>query len=96
MASVGPPGNWLLRATGATRGARCDCFGDGSGTACPCGNSGAAGHDCANTVHSVGAHLAATGNATVGADTLVLTGSFMPSLATSKARRGTPSRSVTA
>jgi plastocyanin len=47
------------------------CFGDGSGTSCPCNNSGAAGQGCANST-GFGAKLAATGTATVGNDSVVL------------------------
>ncbi len=54
------------------------CYGDGSGTACPCANAGSAGNGCANSVDANGAHLAASGVASLGADTLVLSGSSMP------------------
>jgi hypothetical protein len=54
------------------------CFGDGSGTACPCGNAGAAGNGCASSVNANGGNLAATGAASIAADTLVLVGSGMP------------------
>jgi photosystem II stability/assembly factor-like uncharacterized protein len=38
------------------------CFGDGSTTTpCPCGNTGAAGRGCANSVNAMGALLVATG-----------------------------------
>ena len=47
------------------------CFGDGSGTACPCSNSGGAGEGCANDT-GVGAIFSATGSASIGADDLVL------------------------
>jgi hypothetical protein len=65
IASCAPPGTPL-------------CFGDGTGTACPCGNSGAAGHGCANSIDPNGALLAASGTPSVSADTLVLSGSGMP------------------
>ncbi len=47
------------------------CSGDGSGTACPCGNTGGAGEGCANDTGS-GARLSGTGSSSVGADDLVL------------------------
>jgi hypothetical protein len=55
------------------------CSGDGSGTACPCANSGAAGNGCANSVNAGGGNLATTGSPSLSADTLVLQGSGMPS-----------------
>jgi hypothetical protein len=55
------------------------CFGDGSGTSCPCGNNsspfGNAG--CLNSLGSPG-QLVATGTASISGDTLVLNGSGMP------------------
>jgi hypothetical protein len=56
------------------------CAGDGSGTACPCGNSSApgAGAGCTNSTGSAGT-LRATGLASLGQDTLVLHGSGMTS-----------------
>jgi len=51
------------------------CFGDGSGTPCPCGNANDGSvpeSGCANGVFASGAHLTGTGVASVGADTLVL------------------------
>jgi Tol biopolymer transport system component len=54
------------------------CFGDGTGLACPCANSGAPGRGCANSIDASGARLAATGTARVSADTFVLLGSGMP------------------
>src|SRR5262249_28935021 len=50
------------------------CCGDGTGAACPCGNSGAAGNGCASSV-GAGAHLSASGVARISADSLVLGGS---------------------
>jgi hypothetical protein len=55
------------------------CFGDGSGLACPCGNAGAPGHGCGNHVFATGGLLTGSGSASVLTDTLVLTGSGMPS-----------------
>jgi len=51
------------------------CFGDGTGTACPCGNNGLAGHGCENSSSTGGALLAASGTPSLSADTLVLTAS---------------------
>ena len=54
------------------------CSGDGTATACPCGNAGASGNGCASTVSASGAHLAGSGSASMSNDTFVLTGSLMP------------------
>ncbi len=54
------------------------CSGDGSATACPCGNTGASGRGCANSIDAGGADLTATGVASIAADTLVLHGAHMP------------------
>jgi hypothetical protein len=42
---------------------------------CPCGNIGAAGHGCANSINSAGALLTSSGIASLSADTLRLTAS---------------------
>jgi hypothetical protein len=79
VASFDLYGNWLLRIDCAPiQPGAGYCFGDGSGMPCPCANSGSAGHGCANSVNTAGALLAATGNAQVSNDTLVLHGSGMP------------------
>jgi hypothetical protein len=54
------------------------CFGDGSGTACPCGNTGAAGNGCASSVNANGANLAGSGNPSIANDTFLLSGTGMP------------------
>jgi hypothetical protein len=57
------------------------CFGDGSGTACPCGNAGAVGSGCANSLNSNGAYLTSSGNPWVSNDDFVLQASGMPNAA---------------
>jgi hypothetical protein len=56
------------------------CLGDGTGSACPCGNTGATGRGCASSSFGGGAWLSATGNAgaSAGTDTLVLTAIDVP------------------
>lgn len=51
------------------------CPGDGSGPACPCANNGNAGHGCENSATTGGALLAGSGDASLSADTVVLTSS---------------------
>jgi hypothetical protein len=51
------------------------CFGDGTGAACPCSNSGASGHGCQNSASTGGAVLSSAGQASLSADTLSLTSS---------------------
>jgi len=54
------------------------CFGDGSGTACPCGNTGALGNGCASSVNANGANLSVSGTASITGDTFALIGTGMP------------------
>jgi len=69
-------GTWAGN-TGPTANAY--CFGDGSGTACPCGNSGAADAGCASSVNAAGGKLTGTGTPSIANDSFVLNGSGMPS-----------------
>lgn len=48
------------------------CFGDGGGTACPCGNVGESRSGCPNSQWPEGARLTATGGASLSLDTMVL------------------------
>jgi hypothetical protein len=56
------------------------CFGDGSGTICPCGNVGAIGHGCDNSLATGtgGARMVAAGIASVSEDSLVLVATSLP------------------
>jgi len=54
------------------------CFGDGTGIACPCGNSGASGNGCANSIDPNGGNLTYAGSPQVSADTFVLQASGLP------------------
>jgi trimeric autotransporter adhesin len=48
------------------------CAGDGSSHACPCNNSGATGHGCANSANGAGALLTASGDTGVTGDSVSL------------------------
>jgi hypothetical protein len=63
---------------GPTTPATAFCSGDGTGTACPCGNSGTAGNGCASSVNPSGGNLAGSGLASIAADSFLLSGSGMP------------------
>ncbi|MBL8857055.1 MAG: hypothetical protein JNL28_00940 [Planctomycetes bacterium] len=56
------------------------CLGDGTGAACPCGNTGAAGNGCGSTAFPGGANLSSTGvaGASPGTDSFVLTATNIP------------------
>lgn len=69
---------WYLEAGASPTGIPY-CFGDGSGAACPCGNTGASGHGCANAQRSGGARLVAFGTPRVAEDDLTLGLSGLPS-----------------
>ncbi|MBI5364141.1 MAG: VCBS repeat-containing protein [Planctomycetes bacterium] len=71
-------GVWVLENSGACSTGDALCAGDGSATACPCGNGGANGRGCANSFDPNGAALSANGTALVAHDTLTLTVSGLP------------------
>jgi len=48
------------------------CFGDGTGTPCPCGNSGSPGHGCRNSATSTGCMLTFSGTTSLAAGDLAL------------------------
>jgi hypothetical protein len=66
------------------------CFGDGTGTACPCGNNSApgSGSGCLNSFGQ-GGLLAATGTNSVATDSVVLTSSGLPNGTTALFFQGT-------
>ena len=79
----------FLRDRGAASAFAPFCFGDGTGAACPCANSGAPGHGCENSSTTGGAHLGASGAASLAADSVVLTSSGEKPTATSVLLSGT-------
>ena len=54
------------------------CAGDGSGAACPCGNSGVEGHGCEHSYGTGGGLVLAQGRASVATDQLALNASGLP------------------
>lgn len=72
------------------------CFGDGSGTSCPCGNASALGaqQGCLNSF-GLGGQLRGSGAAQIGSDTLVLSASNLPSSTSALFFQGTTSTSTT-
>jgi choice-of-anchor B domain-containing protein len=58
-------------------GASTFCAGDGTASACPCGNFGASGAGCASS-GGIGGTLGASGTPSVAADTLVLSAGSLP------------------
>ena len=65
------------------------CFGDGSSVACPCGNNGAPGRGCGNSVNALGAKLWTNGTPSISADTVIMSGSGMPASASAVLVQGT-------
>jgi hypothetical protein len=75
---------WFLGDGGPPPGGFVDpyCFGDGSGTPCPCGASGAPGRGCPNSYSAGGALLQGQGTPSVSADDVVFLAGGMPSAST--------------
>lgn len=65
------------------------CPGDGSGLACPCGNSGGSGRGCANSANASGAQLVLNGRPSTIDDSAVLAGSGLPNNASCLFFQGT-------
>jgi Tol biopolymer transport system component len=82
-------GDIFVRDRGATSAFSSFCFGDGSGAACPCGNTGNAGRGCQNSASTGGAVLTAIGGASLSLDTVVLTSTSELPTATSVVLQGT-------
>jgi hypothetical protein len=72
------PSGWVVELHGALNTGTSFCSGDGTGTACPCGNAGVAGQGCASSVNPQGAMLGAQGTPSLSNDSVVLQGSGMP------------------
>ncbi len=73
-------GDGILDGCDTTSTGTLVCFGDGSGTACPCGNTSPVGANagCRNSL-GVGGRVVASGTASLAQDGLLLSGSQMPS-----------------
>jgi len=65
------------------------CAGDGSGTACPCGNAGGAGRGCAHSQNASGARLRAFGQPSVSRDLVALAADGLPATAPTLFFQGT-------
>lgn len=60
-----------------------------SGAPCPCGNNGAPGRGCGNSVNPLGAKLWTNGTPSISADTVIMSGSGMPASASAVLVQGT-------
>jgi hypothetical protein len=87
VADMEPSDDSMTLPVGALDVGATICAGDGTlPTACPCANTGAAGHGCANSANPEGALLGATGwtgaDPDTGTDSVTLHGSGMPATST--------------
>jgi Tol biopolymer transport system component len=71
----------FARSCGAAPPPGAFCSGDGSGTACPCGNAGLAGHGCENSFTTGGGLLSSTGASKLSNETFTLAVSGLPTFA---------------
>ncbi|MCY2958908.1 MAG: hypothetical protein NTY35_01990 [Planctomycetota bacterium] len=79
IAGLGQPaGGWIVIFPSALTVGTTFCAGDGTANACPCGNTGASGQGCANSVNASGGRLLAYGAASLASDSVLLQGSGMP------------------
>jgi len=62
----------FLSVAGISPAGTAYCFGDGTGAACPCGNTGSSGGGCANSASVDGALLEALGSASIRSTSLFL------------------------
>lgn len=92
-AAAGGVGSFVITLSGVPPTGSPYCFGDGTGTACPCGNFGAPGSGCAHSAGGSGL-LDATGFASVTSDTVVLHGSGMTATSSALYFQGTTQQSV--
>jgi hypothetical protein len=73
-----PTGGWIVTFPAALPVGSKFCSGDGTAMACPCGNAGAPGNGCANSVNANGGSLSALGGvASLSNDVVLLQGSGM-------------------
>jgi hypothetical protein len=86
---------WGFEARFDTGTMTSSCFGDGSGAACPCSNTGAAGEGCSNSSGS-GALMVGAGVASLSADTVQMHLSGLPGNTPGVLVRGTSSMSLPA
>ncbi len=79
----------FLKGCGAPPGPAPFCAGDGTGTACPCGNSGASGRGCDNSFSTGGGRLEGSGAALVTGDTVRFEAYGLPGAASALLFQGT-------
>ena len=80
---------FLVDVRSCTPGGASFCAGDGSGTACPCGNAGGAGRGCGHSGNAAGARLRAFGGASVSSDLVTLAVDGLPATAPTLLFQGT-------